>query len=160
MEYQIWHPPAVSVGEGLIKGKMASPSTSVWEKADSPQILSWCWTIQFLPVFLWCLLSCCCGAGAQSKWDWVSLWLGPLRGTAWNSRSLPLPWASVLANFYSPELQQLLFLALEPLDQDRESWCGAGTTHFWDIPPNIFPLHVEYLCYPSLPLLLVSVWLL
>ena len=33
MDTQIWHPTAVSEQGGLIKGAMASASTSVWEKA-------------------------------------------------------------------------------------------------------------------------------
>ena len=38
METQICFPPAGSVEGGLNKGKMASTSSSVWEKAASPDL--------------------------------------------------------------------------------------------------------------------------
>lgn len=47
MESECWD------GEGLNKGTMTSPSTSVWEKAVLLQPLPCTQVIQFLPIYLW-----------------------------------------------------------------------------------------------------------
>ena len=111
METQIWHPPADSVGTGLIKGRMASASTFIWEKA-APQLSSWCQVLQFL-LCPWCPPICCPSTEAQKEWVRVSLYATHLRGTAWDSRSPPSHSASIPAVFYSQKLWELLFPTLE-----------------------------------------------
>ena len=110
MESQIWCMPPGSValwGEGVAqKRTVASASTPVWEKA-ALQLLPWCWIIQFLPVYLWCLSVCCPWAGAQRKWVQVSLH----RPFKRNSQGLQKLW-------------RLIFLALEARAGGPGVWLG------------------------------------
>ena len=80
------HVPAGSVWGGLSKGTVASAHLSVWEKTV-PLILLWCQTLQFLSVYHWYLSSRYLSIGAQKEWVWVSLCVGSLMATAWDSRS-------------------------------------------------------------------------
>ena len=137
----------VSEGLGLRKGTVASASTSVWEKA-APQLLSWCHKIQFLPICLWCLFSCCFCAGAQREWVWELPGIPEVSSIA-----------SIPTGFYREKLWHFLFLALEPWTGGR---CGAGSLCSWDIPPDFYlPLvGVEPVCSVSLTLLPVMMYFL
>ena len=83
---QIWHclsPLCVCV-EGEWSAKEQWPLSALMSCRKLPHQLSpLCQIIQFLPVCLWCLLSCCPNAITQRKWISVSLCMGCLRGTAW-----------------------------------------------------------------------------
>ena len=76
---------------GRLRKIMASAHLSVWEKAAPPQLSPWCQTIYFLLICLWCFLNCCPHAEVQREWVWVSLCMGPLRRTAWDSGNFCLP---------------------------------------------------------------------
>ena len=86
--------PTCRVGRGLRKGVMASASTFVWQKLFL-QLSFWCQTIQLLPICPRCLFSCCSSVGTQSESVQVSLCIGPLKGTAWDSKSPPSPSATI-----------------------------------------------------------------
>ena len=68
---------------------------------------------------------------------WVSLCMGPLRGTAWNSRSFLSSITSIPMGFYSQKFWRLIFLVLEP-------WAGGPgmDPHSEDIPPNFHLSHM------------------
>ena len=113
------------------KGTMASACLSVWEKAVL-QLLSWCQTLQFLPVCYWCLSSCYSSAGAQREWVWASLCADSLRGMASDSISffhwLSPHWVS------QPEVMGTYLPGIKTLSWDTWGW--TGTLHSWDIPPE------------------------
>ena len=79
-----------------------------------------------------CLSSCYSGARAQMQWVWVSLCVGSLRGTAWDSRSffhqLNPHW------FLQPEVTGRYLPGTGTLGWGSQ--CGAGTPCSWDIPPK------------------------
>ena len=83
-----------------------------------------------------CLLSlssCYPGTEAQREWVCISWCGGSLRGSAWDSRCFSSI-DSIPASFCSQKLWGLIFLAQEPWA--GRVWCGAGTPHSWQIPPQ------------------------
>ena len=140
-------PASHSVRGGFRKGTVAH--LSVWEKTV-PQLLPWWQTLQFFFVCHWCLSSCYPGAEAQREWVWVSLCVGFLRGTAWDSRNffhgLNPCW------FLQPEVMGTYLPGTGALaGGGGGGWCWAGSSCSWDIPPKFLsttcgwetsPLHV------------------
>ena len=110
---------------------MASVSFCVWDKVVH-QFALWFRTLQFLPVFHWCLLSCYTYSGAQREWQWVSSCVGSLRGIASDSRSF-FHWLN-LSWFLQPEVMGTYIPGTGILGQG--AWCVAGTPLSWDIPPE------------------------
>ena len=132
LETQIWRLPAGSVGEGLRKGKMASASTSFWEKAAFPALAlmpdnSFPPHMSLVPFEL--LPQCWSSEGVSSSMSVC----GPLRGIAWDSRSPPSHLATIPSGFHSQKLQGPIFLALEP----RVGGPGVG---LGSLAPEIFLL--------------------
>ena len=124
MESQAWYLPAGSValwGEGWEKGHWPLPALLLERKLS-----------QVPPICHWCLSSCYPRAGAQREWFSVSLCMGSLRETAWDSKSffhqLNPHW------FLQPEVMGSYFLALEP--GTGGIGYGVGTPCSWDIPPE------------------------
>ena len=98
------------------------------------------------PCMPWCLSSCCPCTRVKQEWVWISLCVGPLIGTAWESSSLfhwlHLYWflQPVTTETYLPNTRTLGW----------GSWCGAPEisllifihhTWVWDQP--IPHLHVS-----------------
>ena len=104
---------------GFRNGTVASARLSVWKRVF-PQLLPWCQTPQFISVCHWCLSSCCPSAGAPNEWVWLSLCVGCLKRTAWDSRSSSTD--SIRADLCSQKLWRIIFLALEPW----AGWHGVG----------------------------------
>ena len=117
-------------GEGSEKGKWPLLAFPLGESC--PPALIWCQILHFLPVCHCCLSSCYPGAGPQREWVWVSLCVGSLGGTAWDSRSffhiLNSHW------FLQPEVVGTYFSYIGTLGWG--AWCGTGTPHSQDIPPQ------------------------
>ena len=130
------HPPADYnfMGRGFRKGTMASAHLSVLEKAV-PQFLPWCQTFQFFPVCHWYLSSPYPGTGAQREYVRVSLYVGSLRRTAWDSRIF-FHWLNPYW-FLQPEVMETYLPGTGTLGW--RAWCGAGTPHSWDSPPEFLP---------------------
>ena len=123
MEFQIWLPLAGSVALSFCGGRahkktMASASTSACEKS-APQLLPWCWSIQFLPVCLQCWSS----EGVSP----VNRYVGPLRGTAWESNSYCFLSFNVHC-FSQPEVMRNYLPGTGTLGCGV--WCGVGTPCF------------------------------
>ena len=105
------------------------------------QFFPWCWIIQFLPIYLWCLSSCCPHAGAQREWIWVSPCMGPLRGSAWDSRS-----------FHLSQSQSPLVFTTKSYGTGTLGWGGlvwgwdpsllGGTSASQDISPSFYLPHI------------------
>ena len=89
-------------------------------------------TLHLLPVCHWCHSNCYPRAEAQKEWVWVSLCVGSLRGTAWDSRSffhrLNPRW------FLQPEIMGANLPGTGTLGWGVS--CGAETPHSQDIPPK------------------------
>ena len=134
---QLFFSSAALCGEDSEKEQWPLPGFwSFVQEEAVPQHSPWCQTLQFLPICHWCPSSCCPGAGAQRKWDWVSpkSILGPLRGHTWEPHRFfhcPNP-----TNFYSQKLWGLIFLTLELWAR----WSGVGLR---SLTPNFYPPHVS-----------------
>ena len=76
-----------ALGNGLIKGTGLCQHFCLGESCPPALALM---PDTSVPPCIFLLLSCCYRAGAQREWVLVSLCGGPLRGTAWDSRSLHL----------------------------------------------------------------------
>ena len=143
-----------SLAEGFRKGTMSSAHLSVWEKA-LPQLLPWCQTFPFLFVCNCCLSSHYPSAGAQREWVWVSLSVGSLRGTAWDSRSFFHRLGSCC--FLQPEVMGTFLPGIEPW----AGWPGIGLgllTPVISLPSFYLPhIRVGPACSAFLPLL--PVWM-
>ena len=138
---------------------MASASTFVWEKAIA--LMS---EISFLPymslVPFELLLQ---HWNSQGRYQ-VSLCIGPLRGTAWDSKSILSHSSTTSDHFYRQKLKGLLFLALKPWARGPGigmealvprypcpflfNPCGCGTNPFHGSTPPI-SLHVSSSLYLS-----------
>ena len=113
MESEIWHPPAGSVALWVRVQKRDNGLclSFCWEKSF-PQLLPW-FQIPPLPAEChWHPLSCHHSAGDQREWVWVSLCVGSLKGTAWDSAVSYTN--SVPDGFCSQKLRELIFLELVP----------------------------------------------
>ena len=143
---QIWCLLAGSVGREVIKGRMGSSKEqqpvpallSERERAAFPQLVPWCWTVQFFLVCPWCLLSCCPHIGLRGSESEC----GSFKKKCLGLQKLLSSSASISAGFYSQKLWELLFLALEPWAGGPG--CGAGTPLLrqelcsCDIPPDFY----------------------
>ena len=127
MKSQICHLPASFAVGGFRKRTM--PSASMLSGRMLP--CSWEQILQFLPLCPWCLLNFCPSAGAQREWVHVSACVGPLRRTAWNSRSFCLP---------QPQ-SSLFFTARSYGDSTSWHWRpGLGSLRWgWDPSLLIYP---------------------
>ena len=129
MESQIWHPPGGSVRVGGLRKKtMASAHFSVWEKTvaqlPSDTSVSPCTTLlpfNFLP-------QCWSSEGVSlNKLMYVFL-----KGNCLGLQNfLPLTQSHW---FLQPEVIQTYLPGTGTLGWG--AWCGARTTHLWDIPPE------------------------
>ena len=72
--------------------------------------------------------------------------VGPLRGTAWDSRSF-FHWLNP-TGVCSQKFWGLTLLALEPWAGG--AWCGAGTPGSWDNPPEFLSTIIGTLCFLDL----------
>ena len=116
LEFQIWPlPSSLSLWEeGSSKKQRPLPAFQSGRKLPSiPLLLLWCLTIQFLPVCLWCLSSCCLHAGTQMEWVRVSVH-GPFMKNCLRPRKFLSSSASIPVGFYSQKLGGLLFPTLKP----------------------------------------------
>lgn len=66
MDTQTWYLTAISVWQGLLKGKMASATRSVWEKTALPA-LTLIPDTSISPHMSWCLWICYPSSGAQKE---------------------------------------------------------------------------------------------
>ena len=123
------------------------------QQKDSGLCSPWCQTRQSLPVYQWCPSSCHPGAGAQREWVWVG---ESVRG---------FPKKNCLGLQQPPPLTQCLLVFATRSCRDLSSWhwnpglgawCGSGTHHSQDIPPEflstwVWGHPVPHLCpsYPS-----------
>ena len=115
------------------KGTMASACLSVWEEAV-PQFLPWCQTLQFLPVATGAFSSCYPGAGAQREWVWLGESMCGLfkRNCLGLQKFIPLTQSPLAFAARSWE-----YLSSWHRNPGLGAWCGAGTPHAWDIPPEV-----------------------
>ena len=92
----------------------------------------------------------CSRARAQRKWIWVSLWVGPLRGAAWDSSTFSST-TSIPFGFYNQESWGFIFLVLDPWAGGTGVRLGPITheisfltfinhTWVWDQPVPCLPL--------------------
>ena len=95
--------------EDLSKGTVVFASTSVWEGTGPSALASE--ASLYVPYTPFKLQPPHWSSEPVSP---VCLYVGPLRGTAWDSPSHWSPSATTSAGFYSQKLWGLPFLALEP----------------------------------------------
>ena len=88
-------------------------------KLPPPQFLLCCQTIQFFPICLWCLSSCCPCSGAQREWVRLSPCGQPFKRNCLRDQKPSFPSASISTGFYCPKLYGPLFL---------EPWAGEGVS--------------------------------
>lgn len=150
-------PAALGVGT-LIRGRMASASTFVWEEAASlPDARQFSLppndpaAIHMLEL-------------RQSEFEQVCV-QAPLKGTGWDSRSTPSLSALIPTHFYIQKSQGLLFLALDPWAAGPGLGLGPSLSrehlHSQDTSPEFhLPHGVGPACSVSPPFLPVSMWLL
>ena len=94
------------------------------QKRGNGICLSWCKTLQFLPVYHWCLSSCYSSAGAQREWFWVSESIcGFFKRNCLGLQQFLLPIQSLL-----------VFVARSCGTLGCGAWYGSGTPP--DIPPE------------------------
>ena len=82
------------------------------------KLLTWCWSTEGISLSRWVCV-------------WV-LWKELLGSPEVSSTD------SIPTSFHSQRLWGLIFLALEPWSGGV--LCGAGTPHYWDIPPNFLSI--------------------
>ena len=82
------------------------PALLSGETCPPPQFLSWCRTIQFLPVCLWCLSTCCLCVGAQTESKSVH---GPFKRKYLGLQKFLSSTALIPTGFYSQKLWKLIF---------------------------------------------------
>ena len=155
METQLWYQPP-SAGGKLQQRKMASASTSIWEK-DIPPVLAFKrQTTQFLLISPWCLSCCRPSSGAQNS-DSVH---ESFRSNTWDSGNPLSHLPTTDAGFHSQNVWKLLFPALElwvgkpgvrlqPLDPQQGSLqldpcfftatdrCGTTPLHIFASPTSL-----------------------
>ena len=124
-------------GGRLRKWTVASASTSVWEKA-APPALALMPDNSFPPCISQMFSICCHSAEAQRELFWVSLCMGPLRGTARESivsvfHSLNPHW------FLQPEVTATSLPDTGSLGW--VAWCWAGTLCSLNIPSYFYLPH-------------------
>ena len=152
MESQIWHQPTSSVapwGEDSEKGQWPLPAflsssscldashfTSSLYATVPFKLLPWCWSSERISL---------------SKSEWV-----PQEELFWTPTFSSTD--SMPTVFLQPKVMGTYLSGAGTLDW--VAWCGAGTSHSWDIPPEFLSTTCECMTSPfhtSLPLL--PVWM-